>query len=274
MEIKPLENTPLYLIVNCLLEAFKGYFVPMPSDLLYWEKRFLAARVIMEYSYGMFDNGQLVGFIINGIDNFHSEPTAFNTGTGVLPNYRGCGIVDKLYEYAIPRLQEKGVTHCRLEVIVENERAINVYQRIGFKITRRLHCFKGSFGVPGSKNPLVKKIEHRTILKGNYADEIFYSWDHTKEAVLAVRGDYESFLVFNELQQEMGYFTVNPSTGYIARLERAEVGTYNDLLSAIRQVIGEVKMNNVDESRIGLRSALTNAGLENVIDQYEMVMKT
>lgn len=273
MKIRSLETTPLYLIIDCLLESFKDYFVTMPPDLSYWETRFRAARVDLKYSYGMFENEKLIGFIINGIDTITENPTAFNTGTGVLPTYRGNRIVDRLYQHATPLLKESGISHCRLEVIFDNKRAIKVYQGIGFHIARRLHCFKGNLAGPKREDLLVKKTSHQTIFGSSYPDEKLYSWDHSRQAVLASGKMYQSFLVLNNLQQELGYFTFNPSTGYLARLEKAEVGTYGDILNAVKQVAGEVKMNNVDETRTSLRTALTNAGLKNFIDQYEMEMK-
>jgi ribosomal protein S18 acetylase RimI-like enzyme len=107
--------------------AFDGYFVKMPDSLDYWATRFKQARVNYHYSFGVFDASRLVAFIIQGMDIHDGQLTAFNTGTGVLPAYRGQKLVDRLYDHAIPRLKERGIQKCQLEVIQENERAIRVY---------------------------------------------------------------------------------------------------------------------------------------------------
>ena len=102
MQIKSLQHISLEQIVECLLIAFEGYFVHMPTELSYWDNRFRAARVDYGLSFGVFDDDRLVAFIIQGIDIHNGEMTAFNTGTGVVPEYRGLQLVDKIYAHAIP----------------------------------------------------------------------------------------------------------------------------------------------------------------------------
>lgn len=273
MKIKCLADTSLETIVECLLKSFEGYIVQLPSDLSYWKERFQAARVDLNYSYGMFDNQRLVGFIINGIDTFKGQPTAFNTGTGVLSSYRGNSVVDRLYEFAIPLLRDRGITRCQLEVITNNDRAIKVYQRIGFKITRRLHCFKGIFHCSDQQYPRLENTKGEGRIPQDYGDENFYSWDHTREAIKASGENYETFIALNADGEELGYFTINAHTGYVARLEKTPFATYEDITEAIKQFTKEVKINNVDETRIHLRNYLMQAGLNNNIDQFEMEME-
>lgn len=272
MQIKSLANTSLEAIVNCLQASFKGYFVQLPSSLKYWEDRFRTARVELNYSYGMFDSSQLVGFIIIGIDDFNGKSTAFNTGTGVLPGYRGKGIVDRLYEFAIPQFQEFGISSCRLEVITGNERAIKVYQRIGFNITRRLHCFKGVID-KGDGNSRLKKIAIESLPAGFYKDEDLYSWDHTLEGIKASGENYKTYAVLNTLEHHLGYFTINPDFGHVSRITKTENNSYGDVIRAIGKITKEIKINNLDETRVQLRKNLLQAGLVNVIDQFEMEMK-
>ena len=147
--IQHLKNTDLPIIVDCLVKAFANYFVPMPDSVDYWRNRFKGARVNFELSYGVFDDQQLVAFIINGVDGEKEALTAFNTGTGVLPAYRGQQLVDKMYEKAIPIFKENDITSCALEVIQANDRAIRVYERIGFTKQRSLQCFKGAIKLEG-----------------------------------------------------------------------------------------------------------------------------
>jgi len=85
IEIRDLANTKLSTIVDCLLIAFDGYFVKMPSDVHYWANRYKGARVDFSLSFGAFEGDKLVAFIINGIDDDKGMRTAFNTGTGVIP---------------------------------------------------------------------------------------------------------------------------------------------------------------------------------------------
>src|SRR5690606_28619003 len=106
----------------------------------------------------------------------------YNTGTGILPDYRGLAIIDKLYAHAIPEFKEKGVEKCLLEVICENERAIRIYKRIGFRITRELNSFRGKLPESASGKGLQKCHFSEVLDSGLYKAE-HYSWDNSAEAV-------------------------------------------------------------------------------------------
>ena len=97
MIVKHLGHTDFNTIMACFLSAFENYFVKMPTDPKYYKQRWKAAKVNFNLSYGMFDNDKLVGFIINAIDERYGEYIAFNTGTGVIPEYRGQKIVKSIY---------------------------------------------------------------------------------------------------------------------------------------------------------------------------------
>jgi len=141
--VQKLENIEFDIIVDCFLKSFANYFVDIPSDKNYYKERWKIAKVNYGLSYGMFDGEKLVGFILNAIDERNCVKIAFNTGTGVLPEYRGKRIVKSIYDYAIPDLKNNGVSKCSLEVIIENTKAVNIYKRIGFDICKTFNCFSG-----------------------------------------------------------------------------------------------------------------------------------
>ncbi len=273
MEIKNLKGTSLNDIVQAITSSFADYFVQLSSDVAYWEKRFEAARVDYELSFGMFDNGQLVGFIINGIDELNGIKTAFNTGTGVMAESRGHKIIDRLYAHALPYLKEKGIGQCTLEVIRQNERAIHVYERIGFHISKELKCFKGTLAVtdPGAA---VQKVSFDQLRDTARAYDSFYSWDNITAAVVASGGSYQCYTVSKD-GKAIGYFILNPATNHLIQFEVTGDNTQEAipvLLSGIATIAPEVKINNVDNTRKELTGALLAAGLDNFIDQYEMQM--
>lgn len=269
MEIRSLAQTPLRAIVDCLLIAFEDYFVPMPSDVNYWADRFKGARVDLELSYGAFAGEQLVGFIIHGIDNYKGHFTAFNTGTGVIPAYRSQKIVDQIYAFALPKLKQQGISQCALEVIQDNHRAIRVYERIGFSITRNFLCFKGKLQQP----PEELKVEPVSFeqVQGLRMDHQLYSWDNVNAAIETAGSIYTTYLVKNGAQ-EIGFFTINAKNGYLAQYE-ASPDDFPSLLAGIQTVHPEVRINNVDQERAEIILFLLSAGLDNHIDQYEMQMK-
>lgn len=270
LTIRNLKGIPLGNIVDCLTTAFEGYFVQMPSDVDYWRTRYQGARVDWELSFGAFHDDQLVGFIINGVDYMEEVLTAFNTGTGVIPEFRGKQIVDRLYAFAFPFFEERGIKKCALEVIQENARAIKVYERIGFSIKRNLLSFKGTLINKPQLAAQIQAVPFQTILSG-LSDHSLYSWDFTNEALLLLDDNYTSYLVTNASNQPIGYFILNPSNNMIAQLEcsKKDIPT---VLNGVRQVTPSIRMVNVDDGRTALIENLVTCGLENTINQFEMEM--
>lgn len=58
MIVKPLDTISFETLMICFLEAFENYYVQMPTDHEYYKKRWKAAKVRLDLSYGMFDNGK------------------------------------------------------------------------------------------------------------------------------------------------------------------------------------------------------------------------
>ncbi len=270
MQIKNLKNTPLSKIVECLVEAFEGYFVQMPSEVEFWKKRYERARVNYELSYGVFDNGQLVAFIINGVDRLNGHLTAFNTGTGVIPAYRGKQLVDQIYAHALPLFKKEGIIKCTLEVIQENARAICVYQRIGFTIQRNLNSYKGT--LPSSGETVdIQKIAFSKIAELGYPKHNFYAWDFANDALRQSGNVYETYSVMDGSNKMLGYFVIDPAKSTLAQVESAAIN-FPTIAAAISQISKEVRIVNVDDRRTELIENLIAHGLENSINQYEMEM--
>ncbi len=268
MKIKNLASTPFDEVISCFLSAFEGYFVKLPEDKNYWKKRFIYARVDWELSYGMFDGERLVGFIINAVDNHLGKLTAYNTGTGVLVEYRGKGIVDSLYEHALPLLKQRGIEKCLLEVICENEKAKTVYERIGFQITRTLHSLTGSIPEVIPENTL-QKCHFSKVLGSGLYEAKYYSWDNTAEAVVMMEDEVQTWCLGNELSPEA--YLVIDETGSILQLE-SKSDNYELLLGSTAFVMKDVKLKNVDSDRIELINTLQKWHFSNPINQYEMVL--
>ena len=184
MQVKSLSSIPFQKLIDCFNLAFDGYFVKMPTEASFYENRWKVAKVDYNLSFGMFDSNQLVGFIINAVDYRNEEKIAYNTGTGVIPSYRGRKIVKTLYDFAIPFLKKNGINNCSLEVITENTFAIKAYQRIGFKICKTYKCYKYTFEDIIETNIDIVKINAEDFDWQLSKNEKLYSWDNQKEAII------------------------------------------------------------------------------------------
>ena len=268
MNIRNLAATSTADIVECLLPAFSNYFVQLPTSVSYWEDRFNAARMDRSLSFGMFHEDKLVGFIINGIDHHNGKLTAFNSGTGVLPAYRGKAIVDQLYEHAIPLFKECGVEKCMLEVIQENERALKVYKRIGFDINRSLTAWKGSLENDNSAYHL-REVNFQEILDKELYRSQLYSWDNMAEAVLLSEASKTTYLVSDGNEKLRGYFTM-AANGQVVQLYAVEEKDLSEVIKSLAVRSSEVRFGNIPLERQNLINSLKDLGFENTVNQYEM----
>lgn len=267
MEIRNLTTASAEQLVACLTASFEGYFVKLPDEVSFWQNRWKAARIDFSLSFGVFDRDTLVAFIINGVDeDLQQQKTAFNVGTGVLPAYRGQQLVDRLYQHAFPLFQQKGIVKCGLEVIDQNYKAIRVYERIGFRKTRRLKCYSGAIA-PDIAYPVSLQETELDSLRNAHP---YYSWENSWAAISLARNKYKAYLIIENHNPDLaiGSVIINPDNGYLAQLE-AQEGKWAALFQGICQLCPEVKLNNVDESRKELIAFLQGA-LPNPIDQFEM----
>lgn len=265
-------------ITDCFNLSFSDYIVQFNATTTYLKNRWKGARVDYKLSYGLFDEDKMVGFIVNGVDYLNGILTAHNNGTGVIPSHRGNRFVDKIYEKGIPEMKEKGVQQCTLEVIKSNVKAIRVYERVGFKITRSLPCFSGQLKI---KNPNCAGVEIVEVLRPNWTLyssfwDVKPSWEHLPPAINATRRDY-NILELVKQDNTIGYVIINPETSFIPQFgihpgERGK-GYGQHLFYHIAQQHPSIKINNVDDASQASIQFLKKIGLDNPISQFEMKMK-
>ncbi|MEW7292083.1 GNAT family N-acetyltransferase [Aquimarina sp. 2304DJ70-9] len=271
MQVKNLEQIDFSIIMECFLKAFENYFVKMPIEHDYYKKRWKTAGVRLDLSYGMFDGNTLVGFIINAIDERNGKLIAFNTGTGVLPEYRGQYIVRSIYQFALPELQKHRVSECRLEVIKDNKKAIKIYEGIGFTITKSFKCYHGDFLLKNKVQDFELKTVESSYFDWKTLQQNTYSWDNYYTTV--TKGTYDYYIISVQGNSD-SYFIMNPENGYISQFNVLRESTNNwiRLFTAIRSVSKTIKINNVDEVLKEKIDVLEEIGLKNTVDQYEMKM--
>lgn len=269
MKIIPLSEIAFEELVDCFLKAFEGYFVSFPKNPDYFKNRWEIANVNYDLSYGMLENETLIGFIIHAIGERDGELTAYNTGTGVLANYRGRGIVNALYQFAIPKLKEKSLTRTSLEVIRENNPAIRAYKKIGFEVCKNYKCFRGNIRTNYS-DPLINEVNAQEFNWNRLPNQDLYSWDNQKTSIM--RGNYSFYQVQDGHGDEVGAFVMNPKSGYLAQFDCFENTTHHwdHLFKAIRSISHNIIVNNVEESLSYKIEQLKRVGLDHTIDQFEM----
>ncbi|WP_141733347.1 GNAT family N-acetyltransferase [Oligoflexus tunisiensis] len=140
LEYRTLESTPIHEIHQGFLDAFSDYIVDIRMPLPAFKEVNELRAVDYGLSMGAFAGHRLVGFTLNGQDQWQGKRTAYDAGTGVIPAWRGRGISRAIMESCFSVLEAQGFESYLLEVITSNEKAIKLYESLGFRTIRRLDC--------------------------------------------------------------------------------------------------------------------------------------
>ncbi len=149
MEICSLAHTGFDELAAAFGAAFAGYEVRITADEL---RRMLRRRGFdPALSFAAFDSGgRIAGFTLNGVGTFgggnaHTGVrTAYDTGTGTLPEWRGRGLAGRVFEASLPHLRAAGVERYLLEVLQHNTAAVGLYRRLGFEVSREFNYFRAA----------------------------------------------------------------------------------------------------------------------------------
>lgn len=139
-----LENCSEALLYETFTAAFSDYAVPMQLSLQDFLAMHRRRGIDYRASCGAWADGRLVGFVFNGLGQWQGRLTAYDGGTGILPDQRGRGLSGQLVGYTREQLRRLGCRQWLLEVLVDNQKAIQTYRKSGFRPSRSFVCYGGS----------------------------------------------------------------------------------------------------------------------------------
>ena len=261
-------------LLNTLNSAFADYIVPFQLNAEQLQFKIKSENIVSDWSLGVFDSDRLVAFIMHGVRKENGKTVVYNAGTGVLPEYRGQGLVGKMYDFTQPFFEENKVNELVLEVIEKNQSAIRAYEKNGFTIRRKLLCFVGE----------LKPISHQSAASIEPLHELLWEdlqlfWDISPSWQTAIPSmDIAQPTAFGAFidSQLVGYVLFNPVNNRIchiavaAQYRRKGIGT--QLFAEVQKQLPneKVQFNNIDEAAENLKSFLEKLGLANNINQFEM----
>ncbi len=279
---KTLENTNIEILHEAFLSAFSDYQVKM--DLPFWKFQQMLQRrgYVSKISIGAFKNQVLVGFVLNGFRNWNGKLTVYDTGTGVIGEYRKQGITSNMLLNIREALKEKEAAQYLLEVIQTNTSAVQLYKKQGFQIIRNLACFQLD---KNKYNPItIYKVEHLgKIDSTNWKQLIGFwdfkpSWQNSIDSINAAPDTFiYSFVRFNDII--VGYGIIDKKTGDIPQIA---VNKNYRRKGIARSIVTDLLKNteshkvgvlNIDDQSKSTKDFLMILGFEYVVGQYEMVLK-
>lgn len=262
--------------------AFSDYSVDMQMPEEVMRRNWLHNGVRLDLSMGAWTEGELVGFIMNGIGDWQGRLTAYDAGTGVVPAHRGRGVAGDLFRAAVPLLKGAGVTQYLLEVIQSNEPALKVYRGLGMRETRALDCLRCPPERRPAAGPVPAPAEVRKLETPDWVLlRTFWDWEPSwQNSVAALERHAGPRTVLGAFCDGRctGYLVVGPGGGIPQfAVERAwrRRGIGRQLLAAAWERVPQdrpLTMINVDAGAKDTLAFLAAQGFESFTGQFEMVM--
>ena len=275
-DFRTLQNVSTPGLCDTFNAAFSDYIVPLHLTPSILEQKMQGENILRDYSIGAFAGNTLGGFILHAVNNKVHPTALYNGGTGIIPEYRGQHLVQKMYDQFIPVYQAQGIHKITLEVISTNLPAIKAYTNTGFHKTRTIHSFKGN--IHTHKNPAGISIkENRTPdwpLLATFMDMV-PTWSNTVSSIqreapftttweAVVDGHTAGFISVHKDTRRIRNIAVQPE------FRRRGVGSAL-LQYASDQFMGAaVSIINIDEHFPEINRFLQQAGLTDYLSQYEM----
>lgn len=280
MIIKSLAEVPFDDLFNVWNEAFTGYART-------WTKQELQSDMQRrgyqpDRSFGAFDGDKLVSFILNATGQFNNVATAYDAGTGTIPEYRGRKLVTQIFDHSLPHLKAAGCKQYLLEVLQSNDKAIKLYKHAGFIVSRELNYFVHPIAdVNLSKTRrdsyMLKEIAAEEQPGMRYMWSYHPSWQNSFDSIHRGVG-YKAVGAYSG-DMLIGYGIIATASGDVAQLVVAGAyrrqGVATALLKALLELSSGdvVKFINTDKACIAFTSFLAAHNMPVSGAQYEMLKK-
>lgn len=221
-------------------------------------------------SYGAFSGTRLVGFILNSCNVYKGRKAVFDVGTGVIPEHRGKKVFTNLFKYAQRELEERKIERYYLEVLQQNERAIALYKRMGFSITRE-------FAVLKARAPSKKENREITCIgfdkfhfqRTGDCKSIEPSYEHSSNIL---RLNPELYSVAYVGRDTISAFCVfSKANGQILQIGYQNIEDLRSIIQSILLKYNDITVKNVDMSESQVLEMLYSVGFKQIAKQFEMV---
>ena len=134
LELKPTSDYPLPELTQLLNFSFENYLFPINFNLIQFLTMLRKDSIDLFLSRVLVMDGQPSGIALIARRGWTSRLAAM----GILPNKRGLGAGQWLLENLIREARDRQDREMFLEVIEQNEYAVRLYRRCGFRSVRRL----------------------------------------------------------------------------------------------------------------------------------------
>lgn len=283
VRLQKLTGIPIQDIHHAFSRAFSDYVEPF--DLSQKQLQYMLKRrgFADHLSFAAFSEGKIVGFTLNGTGQWGGKATAYDTGTGVQKAFRKQGIASRIMEVSLPLLMAEEISQYLLEVIKTNRKAVDLYQKLGFSVSREFDywvCRREAINIQTRNLPegfSIRRIKHPDWGCLSRFWDFQPSWQNSVDSVQRVQN---SMMVLGAFHHEIlvAYAIMEEGTGDVPQLavdlEFRRQGLATLLLQNLLNLLNPpgLRFINTCSNHVPIKKYLLNLGLKPGHGQYEMVL--
>ncbi|UCG44647.1 MAG: GNAT family N-acetyltransferase [Candidatus Bathyarchaeota archaeon] len=283
MNYRYLEESDFDAIYNTFVKAFSDYQVRMKITKAQFREMNDRRGLNYGLSVGAFNqDGLMVGLLLSGVDTWKNKRTAYDLGTGVVPEFRRKGVADSMFDFLLPELRKRGVEQYLLEVIKSNKKAYNLYKKKGFREIRQLECFSADTSSPNlSRAAKVDTVIEQMEVPDWPLFESFWDWQPSwQNSTNSMKRCPDKKLILGAISDNecVGYAILYPESGDITQIAvdkgQRRQGIGSQLVKRLVEEThkGRLAILNVDNAATGTIDFLMRMGFKNFIGQHEMML--
>lgn len=267
MVIRPLTADDFDTVHEAFNTAFSDYLVPLQLTREQLAEMLRRRGWVPEMSVGAFEDERMIAFTLNAVE----DGRAYDTGTGVIPTHRRRGLARELMQRSFELLRD--CTTYTLEVLEGNTRAVELYQSLGFRVSRGLQSWRyEAHRLTGSEAHSKKSaaVSLCACAPMSLWWDVAPSWQNSLASI--ARATDPHLL----LGDDNGYAILFPATGDLAQLavrrESRRQGIGTRLLEDAASIAEKpLRIMNVDQSDAGIAAFLEGSGAMRFVRQVEMI---
>lgn len=270
-EFKSLGTTSYEEITECFNKAFSDYYFSSRMCPEQLQQRLEMSGVDRNLSFGAFEDGQMVGFILNSSGVYNGKNAVFDAGTGVVPEHRGKHVFSDMFKFAERRLAGPSAQTYYLEVLQQNLKAIELYKKYGFSVERE-YLVLGSDGVPVSGGAAqVVETEYSAFDEGLTAGCTIVRpcYEHSTDVL---RRNPQLYRVwYTERQKGLSAFCVFcKENGAVLQMGYAELSDLEKMILRLTSMFSSVVIKNIDTDNDEVIEMLHAINYKDLARQFEM----
>ena len=276
-----LNETYFSKLYDAFILAFSDYVIPFVLTEAQFRNHNVLNAVDLDSTIGCIEGDRLIGFSLNGFGKWNEKSTVYDAGTGVIPEFRRQGISGKMFDLMLPIFKEREIEQFLLEVVTNNNPAVDLYEKLGFHKTRELALLQCE-GKVKSLGPKRADFEIRPLqdLDWNLFRTFWDggpSWQNSVEAISRSRRAKKALGAFVD-GKCAGYIIFSANFGRVAQLAVDKAYRHLGIATALLESMQAETVNNNPSQVINIDKSLTDSmdffrrlGFKEIVSQFEMI---